>query len=42
MKLRLSPRAAEDMERWAARGPGARNRVPPCFRRQGAYVIFGT
>ena len=29
------------MERWAALGPGARNRVLPCFRRQGAYVIFG-
>ena len=37
----LSPRAAEVMERRAAHGPGARNRVLPCFRRQGAYVIFG-
>ena len=37
----LSPRAAEVMERRAAHGPGARNRMLPCFRRQGACVIFG-
>ena len=34
-------RGAEDMERRAAHGPGARNRMLPCFRRQGACVIFG-
>ena len=34
-------RQAEGMERRAAHGPGARNRMLPCFRRQGACVIFG-